>query len=266
MGGMDERDFLASLPPAAGGFAASRPPAEPPPAHWLADTPLLQHEHPKVRLTAKKLTQLKATPREQALACFQFVRALPFACVPDGVTTTGPQVLRAGRGDCHTKATLMVALLRSLGIPARMRFVTLPPDFLHGVADLGDRTIEHACTEVRLDGRWLATDAYVADPRLAVAARDRLRREGRRLGYGVHVAGTLHWDGRDDAFGQFAPDEAEGRPVLDWGVYDDPYQFYSSVAYVRGRLSLSGRLLWRVGAGRVNRRVQELRGGPAKPG
>jgi transglutaminase-like putative cysteine protease len=226
---------------------------------WLGNTPLLQHDHPKIRLTAKKLTQLKSTPREQAMVCFQFVRAMPFGCIADSAGTSAAAVLQAGRGDCHTKSTLMLALLRSLQIPARMRFVTMKPDFLHGIADLGGDPIEHAYTEVLLDGQWLALDSYVVDPRLAVAARTRLKLEGRKLGYGMHREGTIHWDGRSNAFSQFTVEDADSMPLHDWGAFDDPYQFYSSVAYVRQRLSLAGRLKWMVGARVVNRRVAALR-------
>ena len=229
---------------------------------WLINTPLLMYDHPKVRLLGKRLTQLKGTPREQALACFAYVRALPFGCIADSTGTSAVGVLRAGRGDCHTKATLMVALLRSLGIASRMRFVTMKPDFLHGIADLGGHPIEHAYTELLLDDEWLALDSYVVDPRLAAAARTRLKLEGRKLGYGMHRDGTIHWDGRSSAFGQFALDDPDSMPLHDWGAFDDPYQFYSSVAYVRQRLSLAGRLKWMVGARFVNRRVNALRDQP----
>ena len=226
---------------------------------WLGNTPLLQHDHPKIRLTAKKLTQLKSSPREQAVACFQFVRSLPFGCIADSAGTTAAAVLKAGRGDCHTKSTLMLALLRSVQIPSRMRFVTMKPDFLYGIADLGGDPIEHAYTELLLDGQWLALDSYVVDPRLAVAARTRLKIEGRMLGYGMHRDGTIHWDGRSNAFSQFTVEDPDSMPLHDWGAFDDPYQFYSSVAYVRQRLSLAGRLKWMVGAQFVNRRVAAIR-------
>jgi transglutaminase-like putative cysteine protease len=226
---------------------------------WLRSTPLLQLEHPKIRLTAQRLTQLRATPREKALACFQFVRSLPFGCSADGTGTSALAVLRSGRGDCHTKSTLMLALLRSLGIPSRMRFVTMKPDFLYGIADLGEQPIEHAYTEVLLDDQWLALDSYVVDPRLAVAAKARLKIERRTLGYGMHSQGTIQWDGRSSAFAQFTLDDPDSMPLHDWGAFDDPYLFYSSVAYVRGRLGLGARLKWLVGAQLVNRRVNAIR-------
>jgi hypothetical protein len=43
------------------------------------------------------------------------------------------------------------------------------------------------------------------------------------------------------------------------GRFRRPLPVYSSVAYVRQRLSLAGRLKWMVGASLVNRRVNALR-------
>jgi hypothetical protein len=77
----------------------------------------------------------------------------------------------------------------------------------------------------------------------------------------MHAAGATQWDGRSDAYAQFLPHEAESKPTLDWGVFDDPYQFYSSVPEVKDRLSFGSRLKWSVAASVVNRRVQALRAG-----
>jgi transglutaminase-like putative cysteine protease len=232
------------------------------PGRWVIDTPLLQFDHPRIRLLAMRLGQLKRSPREQAVACFAHIRSLPFGCIADSTGTSALSVLRAGMGDCHTKSTLLIALLRSLGIPSRLRFVTLKPDFLHGIIDTGGQPIEHGYTEVLLEGRWQAVDSYVVDPRLAVAAKTRLHREGRTVGYGMHRDGLISWDGRSHSFGQFTPSDPASLPLHDWGAYDDPYQFYSSVDYVRERLSLSSRLKWLVAAKVVNRRVRELRSNP----
>jgi transglutaminase-like putative cysteine protease len=232
------------------------------PQRWLANTPLLQFDHPRIRLLAKKLTALKPTPREQAVACFVWLRAMPFGCIADSTGTSALAVLRANRGDCHSKSTLLLALLRSLGIPSRMRFVTLKPDFLFGIIDTGGQPIEHAYLEVLVDGHWQAMDSYVVDVRLAMAAKTRLKLEGRSVGYGMHKDGAIGWDGRSNSFGQFSLQDAGSMPLHDWGAFDDPYQFYSSVPYVRDRLNWSSRFKWMVGASVVNRRVNALRATP----
>ncbi len=236
------------------------------PRRWLFNTPLLQFDHPKIRLLAKRLTQLKGGQREKALACFAHVRSLPFGCIADSTGTSALAVLRHGKGDCHSKSTLLVALLRALGIPARMRFVTLKADFLYGIIDTGGQPLEHAYVEVLLDGAWQAVDSHVVDVRLAVAAKSRLAMEGRSLGYGMHVFGATTWDGYNNSFGQFHANDPASLPLHDWGVFDDPYQFYSSVPDVRERLSWSTRIKWLVGARMVNRKVNELRTNPGKPG
>lgn len=256
---LDDSDVV-SIPPATS-FVAPSPDADRP-ERWLVNTPLLQFDHPKIRLLAKKLTALKATPRDQAVACFTWLRAMPFGCIADSTGTSALAVLRANRGDCHSKSTLLLALLRSLGIPSRMRFVTLKPDFLFGIIDTGGQPIEHACTEVLLDGQWQAIDSYVVDVRLAMAAKTRLKEEGRSVGYGMHRDGAIAWDGRSNSFAQFSLQDPASMPLHDWGTFDDPYQFYSSVPYVRDRLNWSSRFKWMVGANVVNRRVNALRATP----
>ncbi|WP_291011962.1 transglutaminase-like domain-containing protein [Hydrogenophaga sp.] len=229
------------------------------PQSWLVNTPLLDIQHPKIRLLALRLTQLQQGDRNKALACFQYVRELPFACLPDGNSVSALTVLRRGKGDCHTKSTLLVALLRAIQIPSRLRFVTLRADFLRGVIDLGTLPIEHCCVEVLIDDRWVAVDSHVMDPLLARAALARLDKENRDLGYGMHRRGATDWDGEQQAFAPFVADDTASLPVHDWGPFDDPYQFYSQVPEQRERLGIRGRLTWMVGARVVNRRVKALR-------
>ena len=247
----------------SGGYANTQIADDSDPDRWLVNTPLLQFDHPKIRVLAMRLTQLQATPRQKALAIVNYIGALPFGAIADSTGTSAMAVLKRGMGDCHTKSTLLVSLLRSAGIPSRMRFVSLRPDFLRGIVDAGDTPIEHGCVEVLLDEHWLALDSYVVDIKLAVAAKSRLRREGRRLGYGMHVDGSTSWNGSSHSFGQFSPNDAHSMPLRDWGAFDDPYQFYSSTPFVKSRLNWSSRVKWLVGAGLVNRKVRELRLSPS---
>src|SRR3954469_19319802 len=119
---------------------------------WTCNTPTLQWDHPGIQIQVQKLTQLKRGEAAKAVACFEFVRSMPFAAEPDASSLTAPQVLRRRRGDAQTKALLFVAMLRALGIPARIRVVALAPAFLAGLVDTGGRPVSHAITEVCLGG------------------------------------------------------------------------------------------------------------------
>lgn len=226
---------------------------------WLADTPQLQTTRQKIRLLAQRLTQLKHTPRQKALACFSFVRDLPFASLANSSVLTATEVLQRGAGDCHSKGTLMVALLRASGVPSRLRFVFLKPDFMFGLIDMKGQPIEHAMTEVWVEGRWAPVDSYAMDPKLALAARMRLTRERISLGYGMHVRGSTTWDGLGPSIAQFCLSDESSLPLKDWGAFDDPQQFYSTVPQMRSPLQWAQRARWALGTALVNRRVVALR-------
>jgi len=227
------------------------------PRRWLSNTPMLQHDHPRVRLQAQRLTQLKVSQADKAVACFQFVRSLPFKLCgyPAGVTAL--KVLDEGAGDCHTKGTLFVAILRSLGIPARIHLVALRPEFLHGLLNTDRLGVDHAFTEVYIDGCWHSVDAYVLDLKLGLAARSRLLREGRRFGYIVHMKGRVVWDGQSDALGHFSTDDPASLPIEDFGVFDDAHQFHT---LHRASISSWASLVrCSIAAAIINRRIKALR-------
>ena len=213
---------------------------------WCCDTPALQLDHPRLQVQVHKLTQLQRGPAQKALACFQFVRALPLRLVADPAACSAPGVLAEGAGDSHTKGLLFVALLRVLGIPARLRFVALPPALLHGLVETR-RPLVHAVAQDWLGGRWLEVDAYCADPRLALAARARLMQEGRRAGWGVHLGGQVSWDGASDCLAHWGAADGASLPVRELGVFDDPSQL------------AGGRLASRWAVAVANHRLASLR-------
>ena len=59
------------------------------------------------------------------------------------------EVLQQREGDCNEHATLLLALLRAAGIPARMAL---------GVTLLRDRFFYHAWVEAYLGTKWISLD------------------------------------------------------------------------------------------------------------
>lgn len=84
---------------------------------------------------------------------YEHVEKRPVLSLPSALET-----LRTGVGDCNEHATLLTALLRAAGIPARLSI---------GLAYSRDRFFYHAWTEVYL-GEWVSMDATLnqmpADP------------------------------------------------------------------------------------------------------
>jgi hypothetical protein len=227
---------------------------------WLRGTKQLDVMGSKLRDRATALTRNLNSEREKAVAVHDFVKALPFGCVPD-YSITASEVLHLGHGDCFTKGMLLVALLRAAQVPARLRFVSLPVNFLRGIVEPEEATIMHAMSEVLLDGRWLVTDSYVPDHALHVGARRKLAAEGQNMGYGIHINGAQHWDGTEDASAQCSLADTASLPVVDWGIADDPESFYADKSHSELRRNFATRLKWRLAAPMVNKRVAAVRAG-----
>jgi hypothetical protein len=203
----------------------------------------------------------------KAVAVHDYVKSLPFGCVAGFDHVSAGAVLRAGRGDCHTKGTLFVAMLRSVGVPARLRFVTLSGAFLKGIIDAGPNTITHAVGEVYLEGHWVQTDTYVTDSLLETRATQLLEEQGIRLGYGIHVKGNHFWDGRQGAHAQYSGSDPDSCPLFDWGVAHDPEHFYTNKANADLQQGWLTRVKWMLAAALINRRVEQIRQqtGPMAP-
>jgi Transglutaminase-like superfamily len=229
------------------------------PADCLVQTRLLDLDDSKLRIQALRITQLATTAEQKAVRVHDYVKAMPFGCVGSTGHFTAGQVLRNGRGDCHTKGTLFVALLRSAGVPARLRFVSLPGGFLRGILDLGSTPVTHAIGEVYAGGRWIQTDTYVVDEQLQTRALVRLNHEGQTLGYGIHANGKSHFNAMEDAHGQYAAHDPSGLPMVDFGAAHDPELFYAAHPRLLNDANWLTRAKWSIAASVVNRRTRQLR-------
>ena len=229
------------------------------PALWLSSTALLDLDDPKLRILAMSLTQLADTNTQKVLAIHGYIKGLPFGCAASFDHMSAGDVLRSGHGDCHTKGTLFVALMRCVGLPARLRFVTLPSAFLRGIISIPQLSVIHAIGEVYHNERWIQTDAYVADAVLETSAAMLLAKEGLNLGYGIHLHGARQWDAFHDAHGQSISSDASSMPLQDWGVAHDPEQFYALAADPSLKLGWLTRAKWMLAAGVVNRRTHWIR-------
>jgi transglutaminase-like putative cysteine protease len=117
---------------------------------YLQPSPMVQSADPDVRRRARNLIKEARTVEDAAWSLFQyaaaFVRTGPGEAKEDAVT-----VLRQERGSSAGKARLLTALLRSIGVPARVV----------GGLKLEDATKKRATiswVEAYVDGAWVPLD------------------------------------------------------------------------------------------------------------
>ncbi len=78
------------------------------------------------------------------------------------------EVLKDGYGQCNTKGTLLMALLRALGIACRLHGFTIHKELQRGVVPelvygLAPDDILHSWVEVWHDGRWINLEGFILD-------------------------------------------------------------------------------------------------------
>lgn len=228
------------------------------PSDWMAATRLIDLHDTKLRLKAQSLTQLCHTDRDKVLAIYSAVKHIPFAKPVKLRLRTAHEVLRAKRADAEDKATLFIALLRVVGVPARLRYVELHGDILRGLTN-AIASAGRPVLEAWLDGRWRSTDTYIFDAHYVAAARARLRAMQWDWGYGLHRRGDALWDGIGDAYltGNEEMSGAISLGVL--GVFHDPSDFQASPAYRARYPHVTRNMRWNVLAPGMNRAVSALR-------
>ena len=239
------------------------------PGEWLHSTPLLDLADPKLRLKARSLTQLARNERQKALAIYGFVKRIPYAKRIKLEYPTARDVLEQRSGDGDDKATLLVALLRASGIPARIRYMEMKGVMLRGlVPSPNPPDAARPLAEIWLDGRWVRTDTYIFDAAYVAAAMRHIVARGWTCGWGIHVNADRLWNGRDDAF--LGGVRIEDDPMLKRTlcVVSDPLELVAPAMKRNGyRYRRSVRALqWNMLAPSMARSIGRLRAVRVAPG
>ncbi|MDE6105430.1 MAG: transglutaminase-like domain-containing protein [Clostridia bacterium] len=146
----------------------------------------------------------------------------------DNLTAT--QVLKDGYGQCNTKATLLMAILRAVGIPCRLHGTKVTKVFQRSLmpkimAKLAPPYIVHTWAEVFYNGEWLRLEGVITD-KAYISGLQKLFPDykGKFFDYAVAVKdfGNLQidWKGENTTVQQQAV-------VEDLGIFDMPDEFFA---------------------------------------
>jgi hypothetical protein len=139
-------------------------------------------------------------------------------------------VLADGIGQCNTKSTLLMALLRAVGVPCRFHGFTIDKALQKGAVTglwyrLAPRSIIHSWVEVSFDGRWVNLEGFILDkPYLSALQRRFADQSGPFCGFGAATPDLrkppVDWVGEDTYI------QRDGINH-DFGLYDTPDDFYA---------------------------------------
>lgn len=237
------------------------------PQKFLEETPMLDFRSDALQaLIAERGWSLLA-PAARAGAAYDFVRnEILFGYNSDDALPAS-RVLADGYGQCNTKGTLLMALLRALDIPCRFHGFTIDKGLQRGVVPelvypLAPRNIIHSWVEVLLEGTWINLEGFILDQGVLTALQEKFPDRTSLCAYGVGTdclqAPPVGWTG-DSTYIQ------KTGINHDFGVYDSPDDFYANHRQLSGLRGLFYRLVIRHW---MNRRVAGIREGhvPTIPG
>jgi len=198
--------------------------------NYLQRTGILDFEAPPItRLIDTR--GWRELPREEAArAVYEFCRdEILFGYNAGADSLPASAILKEGLGHCHTKSNLLMALLRALGIPCRLRAFTIDKRLQKGAMTafvylMVPREILHTWVEVDLHGRWVVLEGVILDAQYLRAVQSRFSNcRHAFLGYAVATEclaePAVQWSGGDT----YIQREGIAREL---GLYDSPDDFY----------------------------------------
>ncbi|KGJ90270.1 transglutaminase-like domain-containing protein [Thalassotalea sp. ND16A] len=197
---------------------------------FLLATPMLDFNHPKIQalITQRKWRDL---PQYDAIgAIYHYVRdEIRFGYNADD-RLTASQVLKDGYGQCNTKGTLLMALLRAVGVSARFHGFTIYNELQRGAIPnylfvIAPERIIHSWVEVYHNERWLNLEGYIIDQAYLTQVQNRFANQCEPFsGFGIATkclaTPDIDWNGEGTYI------QSDGI-ADDFGVYSQPDDFYA---------------------------------------
>lgn len=227
----------------------------------LNETPMLNYSHPTLQalIKARRWRELDEFSRIRAI--YNYVRdEILFGYNTDDAISAS-DVLKDGYGQCNTKGTLFMALMRACSIRCRIHGFTIDKRLQKGamtglVYALAPKQVFHSWVEVELDGVWYELEAFILDKaylsRLQALNSDCV---GAFCGYGAAVRDLKHPVIDFNRCNTYI--QSEGI-VQDFGVYPSPDELLREHHQEMSRFKA---FIYRnVGRHLMNRNVRRIRG------
>ena len=194
---------------------------------YLARTHMLDYDHYMIRklISGRGWSRLREFERIKAIYDYVRDEILFGYNVDDGIQAS--RVLKDGYGQCNTKGTLFMALLRAVGIPCRIHGFTIRKELQKGamtgfVYRHAPENIFHSWVEVLCEGHWYELEAFIIDSKYLKNLQRKYREcTGDFCGFGVCVTDLQHPIIDFNRNNTYIQSEGINR---DFGIYESPDQ------------------------------------------
>lgn len=228
---------------------------------YLKETRMLNYSDERIQRLIKDRKWKNADKFECLKAIYNFVRdEILFGYNVDD-STLASQVLSDGYGQCNTKGTLFMALLRACGIPCRVHGFTIDKKLQKGamtgfVYKSAPKNVFHSWVEVYFEEQWYELEAFILDKAYLTKLQEKNSDcIGAFCGYGVAVKDFKHPVIDFERNNTYIQSEGINQ---DFGVYDSPDELlkehHQEISGVKAFLYRN------LGRHLMNRNVRRIRG------
>jgi len=228
----------------------------------LKETKILNYSHPAIQSLVNSRNWKNMDTVSQVKAIYNFVRdEIKFGYnLSDDITAS--EVLKDGYGQCNTKATLLMALLRATGIPNRIHGFTIDKALQKGAITgiwykLSPKSILHSWVEIYASNQWYFLEGVILDKEYLTKLQAQNKEcKTTFCGYGAYTDNfenpPIEWNLNDTYIQHKGINQ-------DFGLFDTPDDFY---AQHQQKLGVLKKLIFRnIVRHKMNRNVEKIRNG-----
>jgi hypothetical protein len=197
---------------------------------YLKETPLLDYNHPSIKNLIQEKKWCKLNNIEKVKQIYNFVRdEIQFGYnLKDSIPASA--VLDDSYGQCNTKATLLMALLRAVKIPTRLHGFTINKSLQKGAIDgiwyrLSPQNILHSWVEVYINESWFILEGVILDKAYLTNLQKIYKSSSNTFcGFGVFTENFANPPIDWNLSHTYIQDKGINQ---DFGIFDSPDDFYN---------------------------------------
>lgn len=229
---------------------------------YLKETPILDYSHSSIQklIQQRQWSQLDTVARIKSIYNFVRDEILFGYNISDNIRAS--EVLKDGYGQCNTKATLLMALLRATGIPNRIHGYTIDKALQKGAVTgiwykLSPQNILHSWVEVLVNQQWYFLEGVILD-KVYLTKLQELNSNCKTqfCGYGVSTDNfqnpPIEWNLNHT----YIQDKGINQ---DFGLFDTPDEFYAR--HQQNLSPFKTFVFQKIVRHKMNKNVQKIRDG-----
>lgn len=198
--------------------------------NYLKETKILDYSNKNIQDLIKQKQWGNLNSTDAVKSIYNFVRDEILFGYNSGDDIKASEVLKDGYGQCNTKSSLLMALLRAINIPNRIHGFTIDKELQKGAISgiwyqLAPKNILHSWVEVLIDEKWYFLEGVILDKAYLTSLQNINKDcETTFCGFGVYTDDfqnpPIEWNLNNTYIQEKGINQ-------DFGIFDSPDDFYT---------------------------------------